>query len=279
VVVKKQPVKQPVKAVPRPVAAKKPFTMRHLWRMTLWAGTATGALLVAVLTTRSEVGTERVASAFPSLRGSDRAQMAARSIDTQQAETRRLAAAVHNLAAENNQLQSRLTAVEQNMSDITGSVSRQIAAVKAETKNPWPADATAAPISAADIVSTVTPTAGFGAPLPSPPQTSPPQPASAQAPAPAVTAPEYAIDIGGALSIQALRARWLGIRSAHPQLFEGLIPTVALREVAKSKRVELRLVVGPLANAEAAARLCAALVPFRLYCQPASFGSQHIALE
>jgi hypothetical protein len=279
VVVKRQPVRQPVKAAPRPVAAKKPFTMRHLWRMTLWAGTAAGALLIAVLTTRSEVGVERVATVFPSLRGSERVQLAARSIDAQQAETRRLAAAVHDLAAENDQLQSRLAAVEQNMNDITGSVSRQIAAVKVETTNVWPADAKAEPISASDIASTVTPTAGFGAPLPSPPQTSSAQPAQAQALAPAVAASEFAVDIGSALSIQALRARWLGIRSAHPQLFEGLVPTVALREVAKARRVELRLVVGPLANAEAAARLCAALAPFRLYCQPATFGPQRVALE
>jgi hypothetical protein len=280
VVVKRQPIKQPVKAAPRPDAAKKPFTMRHLWRMTLWAGTAAGALLVAVLTTRSEVGAERVATAFPSLRTHDRVQLAARSFDAQ-AETRRLAATVHDLSAENDQLQSRLAAVEQNMNDITGSISRQIEAVKeAETANSWPAGAKAEPISAADIVSTVAPTAGFGAPLPSPPQTTPaPPPVAAQMAAPAVALTGFGVDIGSALSIQVLRARWLGIRSAHPQLFDALIPTVVLGESAKSKRVELRLVAGPLPNAEAAARLCAALAPFRLYCQPASFGPQHIALE
>lgn len=276
--VQKQPVKPPVKAASRPEAAKPTFTMRHLWRMTLWGGTAASALFVAVLSTRSDVGAERVATIFPALRGHDRLQVVAQSVDTQ-AERHRLADAVRNLTAENERLQSRLAAVEQNMNDITGSVSRQIAAVKAETTNPWPVDAKPEPISAADIASTVTPTAGFGAPLPPPPKTSPAAPAPAPARVAAAAPSEFAVDIGSALSIQALRARWLGIRSAHPQLFEGLIPTVALREIAKSKRVELRLVVGPLANGEAAARLCAALAPFRLYCQPASFGPQHIALE
>ena len=273
-VVQRQPVKPPVKAALRPAAGRTAFTMRHLWRMALWGGTAAGALFVAVLSTRSEVGAERIATVFPALRGHDRVQVTARPFDAQ-AETRRLAAAVHDLTGENDQLQSRMTAVEQNMDDITGSVSRQIAAVKAEkTANPWPADATPEPLSVADIASTVAPTAGFGAPLPSPPQTMP-----AAAPLKMAPAAEFGVDVGSALSIQALRARWLGIRSAHPQLFEGLIPTVVLRETARSKRVELRLVVGPLTNPEAAARLCAALAPFRLYCQPASFGSEHVALE
>jgi hypothetical protein len=245
--------------------------------MTLWGGTAAGALLVAVLSSRSEVGSERVATVFPALRGHDRVQVAARPPDMQ-AETRQLAAAVHDLTAENDRLQSRLTAVEQNMNDITGSVSRQIAAVKAETPNPWPADAKPEPLSAADVTPTVTPTAGFGAPLPLPPLTAPAAPAPASAAA-AATPSAFGVDVGSALSIQVLRARWFGIRSAHPQLFEGLTPTVVLGEAVKSKRVELRLVVGPLANAEAAARLCAALAPFRLYCQPASFGSQHFALD
>ena len=45
--------------------------------------------------------------------------------------------------------------------------------------------------------------------------------------APALPLPmEYGVDIGSAVSIQALRARWAGIRSAHPQLFEGLAPTI-----------------------------------------------------
>lgn len=90
---------------------------------------------------------------------------------------------------------------------------------------------------------------------------------------------EYGADIGSALSIQALRARWAGIRSAHPQLLDGLAPTVTLRETPQSNRPELRLVVGPLANADAAARLCAALLPYRLYCHPTLFAGQHLALE
>ena len=65
--------------------------------------------------------------------------------------------------------------------------------------------------------------------------------------APAAVA-HYGVDIGSAVSIQVLRAHWLGIRSAHAQLFEGLTPVVKLHEVPHTGRVELRLVVGPLAK-------------------------------
>ena len=52
-----------VKPAPKRGAAKKTFTIRRLWRMALWGATAAGALLLAVLTTRSEVGSQRVAIA------------------------------------------------------------------------------------------------------------------------------------------------------------------------------------------------------------------------
>ena len=280
VVVKRQAVKPSGKAASKPEAAKKPFTMRNLRRMTLWGAAAAGTLFLAVLTSRSEVGVQRLAAAFSSPRNT-RTQLAARPLDAQ-AETRRLAAAVHDLTTENSQLKSRLAVVEQNMDDITGSVTRQIEAVKAKTAAPWPADATPGPLTPAVIASIVSPAAapppaGLAAPFPSRPVSAPPPPADAASSGVAPT--EYGVDIGSALSIQMLRARWLGVRSAHSQLFEGLTPTVMLREIPQSKRVELRLVVGPLANDEAAVRLCAALAPYRLYCQPTVFDRQHVALQ
>ncbi len=107
-----------------------------------------------------------------------------------------------------------------------------------------------------------------------------PGPAAAppSAAAPAATL-KYGVDIGSAVSIEVLRARWLGIHSAHGKLFEGLMPAVMLRQAPHTGRTELRLVVGPLANAEAAAKLCAALALYRLPCQPTLFGGQHIALQ
>jgi hypothetical protein len=172
------------------------------------------------------------------------------------------------------------------MNDITGSVTKQIAAVKAASAAPWPADEKPEPLTAPDIASIMAPAAGLD--TPAPPQTSPasapaaePQ-ASTNLPPIAPLPPkphEYGVDIGNALSIQVLHARWLGIRSAHAQLFAGLTPTMTLREIPKTKRVELHLVVGPLASSEAAARLCLELAPYRLYCHPTVLGPDRVALQ
>ena len=70
---------------------------------------------------------------------------------------------------------------------------------------------------------------------------------------------EFGVDIGSGLTIQALRTRWAAIRTAHPQLFEGLEPIVSVKEVPRTNRIELRLVAGPIAQAGTAAQLCAQL--------------------
>ncbi len=198
-------------------------------------------------------------------------------------ETRRLAAAVHGLTAENVRLTARLGKIERTMDDFTGSISRQIDAAKAQTPRP---PAAAAPVPAADAVvgSIVSPESGplppaLSAPPETSPQTLPALVSGAPLGAPAAVASEYGVDIGSALSIQVLRARWLGIRSAHLQLFEHLQPTVTLGQSTQSKRLELRLVAGPLASAEAAKRLCAALAPYRLFCRPTIFDHGQLALR
>jgi hypothetical protein len=176
-------------------------------------------------------------------------QPAARPFDAQ-AETKKLADAVHDLTADNDELKSRLAVVEHSVDDVTGSIERQ---AKATAAPPWP---------------------DSGPPIPSTPA------AIAAVIAPALPLPmEYGVDIGSAVSIQALRARWAGIRSAHPQLFDGLAPTIALGETQQSNRPELRLVIGPIASADAAAKLCRTLEHFRLTCQPTIFGGRHLTLD
>lgn len=319
---------------PVPALKSKPkatFTMRHLWRMTVWGGTAAGALFVVVMVSRSQVGTERIAGLFSGR--SDRTQVASRPLDAQ-AEERRLADAVRSLSAQNDELKSRLAAVERNVDDITGSVARQIEAIKKTDPNPVqdrspPAAAApeshavpASPLAAAPpeshpVLAAPPLVAPAPAPAPeshpvitsrpplslAPPATSaPPPPAAAPAQTatagplqsrtaiPAQAAPpasaaapaatlKYGVEIGDAVSIEVLRAHWLGIHSAHGKLFEGLKPVVMLRGMSHAGRVELRLVVGPLASAEAAAKLCTALAPYRLPCQPTLFSGQHIALQ
>jgi hypothetical protein len=105
-------------------------------------------------------------------------------------------------------------------------------------------------------------------------------PANADAnPAPAVPAKGFAIDLASATNVNALRARWGTIRTAHATLVDGLQPLVSVRESARPGFTEFHLVAGPVADADAAARLCAALSTARVACQPSVFDGQRLDLR
>jgi hypothetical protein len=273
--------KQEVKVPPKRMAAKKPFDVRQLWRFALWSVTAGCALGLAVLASRGEPGSERLAALIATLHG----QTAPPPFDAK-VETKKLADALHGLSAENDMLRSRLAAVEhheQQIDNVTGSLSKQIEVVKAEAEAPRPADTPPAPTTP-DITGAVPSPAPVPSPVPTPSTAQPtlptPPPLPTPAPASSSAAPkQFGIDIGSAVSIQALRARWVEIRTAHPQAFQGLTPTAVTRAIPQSDRSELRLVLGPLPNSDAAARLCASLLPYRISCQPTGFDGQHVALQ
>ncbi len=278
---------------------KPSFTMQSFWRLALWGSIAAAALLVAVITGRSEVGSQRAAimlsslnlTSTPSLRAaatqvaSRENQVASRSFDADPA-TRQLAQAVRGLTEDRDRLTARLAAVEHNLDDMTGSITRQIEAAKAAKVQalppPWPNEEPPVPATPATIAAVIAPAvpppAGVASALPTRPLT----PAAIQWPpdaAASATPPAYAADVGSAPSIKALHVLWAGIRLAHPQLFEGLEPAVTLRENPHSNRIELRLLVGPLPSAGAATQLCASLAAFRLFCQPTTFAGRHLALQ
>jgi hypothetical protein len=87
---------------------------------------------------------------------------------------------------------------------------------------------------------------------------------------------EFGVDVGGAVNFDGLRVLWISTKGNHADLLEGLHPVVAVRENSRTKNAELRLVVGPLANVEGAARLCASLSAGRRYCQPVAFEGQRL---
>lgn len=254
-------------------------TMKWLWHQVSWGAAAALALFVAVLSIRSEVGAERTAVVLASL-GLQPGHAVARPAE-EDGTVRELTQAVHTLTADRDRLIVRLAAVEHDIEDMTGSIKQQIQAsgnAAARTNPPWPDDAPPVPMTPADIAAMVKPIA--------PPATDPPRPSSAitpaaaDLPADAVSGPPpYGADIGSAASIKALHAHWVALRSAHPQLFDGLQPVVSLRDSSRSKRIELHLVVGPFSNAEAAAQLCGLLVASRIPCQPAMFDGPHLALQ
>ena len=90
---------------------------------------------------------------------------------------------------------------------------------------------------------------------------------------------EFAIDLGGDMSIDGLRARWASIRGNHGAVLEGLRPLVSVREGAKAGTVELRLIAGPVANAGDAAKVCASLQTKGVACRTTEFDGQRLSLR
>jgi len=281
---------------PRP-APKKTFSMRRLQQLGLWGAAATAALLIAVITSQGDIGSERIAAM---LHGG-RQQAAVHSFDAE-AETRHLGEVLRSLATDNDGIKSRLKTIERSIGDITGSIDRQTEAARASSERHafedgptiQAAAAVAASLPAPEATSWPTPkppapaaspSTGAAATAPTPIVSPSPAPAPATATAPGPASPaaqsatEYGVDIGSGLTIQALRARWLAIRSAHPELFEGLHPIVSVKDAARGNHLELRLIAGPLSQSAAATDLCSALAPYGLYCQPTLYDGQRLALR
>ena len=291
------------------------FTMQSLCRIALWGTTAATALLVAILTSRSDAGSQRIATTPGATHG------APRQFDAESA-ARQLTQAVRGLTEDRDRLITRLAALEHSLGDITGAIAGQsekatppaaqgatqtgnLKTANAPAANAPEADAPGAdapaansaavppPWSAGDLpeagmasstaaaAPVVPPFAGLPSRLPvifdapSPRQATSALTGAAEGPQSAA----YAVDLGSAVSIQTLKARWSGTRSAHPQLFVGLQAVATLKEIPRSRRAELRLVVGPLPSPGAAVELCATLASFRVSCQPTNFDGQHLALQ
>jgi hypothetical protein len=235
-----------------------PVTMQGLSRLVIWGTFAVTAMLIALLASRGVVGSQRADVAISTINQGVSPVSAPEIVHPANdshaaADIRQLGDTVAGLAASDKQIKQRLDTVEQNMTDVTGSIAKQIGDAKGSaTLAPWP----------------------DGPPVPSTPA------AIAEVVAPALPLPmEYGVDIGSAASIQGLRARWAGIHSAHRDLLQGLVPTVTLHETQRTNNPELRLVIGPLQSADAATHLCATLSAYRLYCEPTIFAGQHLALE
>jgi hypothetical protein len=84
---------------------------------------------------------------------------------------------------------------------------------------------------------------------------------------------DFGLDVGGATTFDGLRALWNSVRNNTADLFDELHPMVAVRE-NKSRGVDLRLVVGPIASSDAATQMCATLLAARRFCQMTIFEGQ-----
>jgi hypothetical protein len=241
---------------------------RRLFQLGLWGGAAAACLLLVAFATRTESGQARVMAAYAGLTGAaetEKRQSAARERELEDA--RRMTAMIRNLTEDRDRLLARVTALERNYEDVTGSIGKLANAVK----SPEP-----------DIAAANQPSA---MPVASAPATTPAAPPAAVAPAaapepqgPVSTKSEFGIDIGGGPTLAALRTAWDRASRNHGVLLDGLRPLIAVRD-GRAGQVELRLVVGPIGNAATAARLCAALAGAGLSCQPTMFEGQRLALR
>jgi hypothetical protein len=272
-----------------------------LSRALMWGGLAVVALGGAALSGQSETGAQRLAAlvqgapAPAATRPATPAAPAPRPVESDEA--KRLAESVRLLAADRDRLLARLDALERNL-DVTGSTHQDNPAPAAQP----PATPMNAPLPPgwSMVPSTIPPAAGIpsatfppqgtagtsGAPSHPAAPASPQQAdrageltANDQAAESSVTKTEFGVDVGGNHTLNGLRAMWSSIKGRHGALLDGLRPLVAVREGKKPGAVELRLVAGPLANAVAAARLCASLSAAGVTCQPTIFDGQRLALR
>jgi hypothetical protein len=277
-----------------------PFGIQELLRVAIWGGLAAAALLLAVVSSYSGAGSPRQPVAgtsgqagVPQKTSAADAAAAGAALAEAANETRRLAEAVHTLTADREQMLMRIASLERSLDDVTGAIRRdtqqappQVASIgsaapsartekpaptetpiiPAQTPGPQPSGSSeAAPDGAPD-------TAARAAATPAAPTHT-----AALAEAPVGTA-TLGLDVGGAINFDGLRALWSSTKHSLLAPPEELYPVVAVRENSKTRSADLRLIIGPIPNAEAAAHLCVALAAAHRYCQPAAFEGQRLLL-
>jgi hypothetical protein len=281
--------------------------MRALWRLAIWGGGATFALFIGVISVffsgtglhrqTASAATGQISTVQTSpVQGVAQPQTTAgdfapRANETAE-ETRRLAEAVRTLAADRDQALSRIAALERDLDGVTGAIKHDRAPALPPPLQPPPnpsAAATpkaAAPMTEAAVTPAPTPASQPSAAGPTPLAAPVPDdhaatasdavPVSAE---PLATGAGLGVDIGGAGNYEGLRTLWRSTKNNDPALLEELYPVVAVRENGKTHGADLRLVIGPLDDAESAARLCATLAAAHHYCQPVAFEGQRFSMN
>jgi hypothetical protein len=256
------------------------FDSRSLLRLALWGAAAVASLGAVVFVTYTDVGSQRL-TAIMSGGQPNSAQLAARTAETEN-ETRRLTRAVQSLDGDRERLLTRITSLEHNLQEITGSIQRPAAGTPTASSPPE-----AARDTQAQAAETATPSPVANA---SPPAAANPmgQPASGnhvaalsagdEEPATERAPLGFGVDVGTAANFDGLRLLWNSIHGTSPALFQGLHPLVAVRENRRTRSAELKLLVGPFADAKAAARVCSMLSGMHRSCQPTAFEGQQFSL-
>jgi hypothetical protein len=88
---------------------------------------------------------------------------------------------------------------------------------------------------------------------------------------------DFAVDLGSANSVGGLRALWRGLVKSNGELAE-LHPIIVVKESTTGLGMQLRLAAGPLHDAAAAAKICAALTENKRACETTVFDGQRLTM-
>jgi hypothetical protein len=107
-----------------------------------------------------------------------------------------------------------------------------------------------------------------------------PEPALSKAPSEiAVQRTEFGVDLGGANSIEGLRGLWRALLKSNAAAIASLRPIIVVKERNNGLGMQLRLVAGPLSDAAAAAKICAALIESERPCETSVFDGQRLTIK
>ncbi len=116
------------------------------WRLSVWGGATTVALATAILLTQTDGGAKRLQMAFshPAAQTVTQADFTPPARPAAE-EIASLQAQVRDLTTDRERLNARVASLEQNLSDVTGSIKRELAIVAATAPASKPAPAVAPP--------------------------------------------------------------------------------------------------------------------------------------
>src|SRR5215208_2679448 len=273
-----------------------------IMRLTTWATAAAVALTVAALASLSPAGSQRIGTAIASVTGGEirPVQLASRRTDMEN-DRRSLNETLRLLASDRDRLMARVNSIESNLDDITGSIKSQLAerpmsetgrlqeranshdalpAITGDTRPTKPADLPDWLANAPEPWPSPSSATEF-APAPPSPEPAPSVrvsalPAGAQPTPPTVlTRTEFGVDLGSGSDLNEVRNLWNTAKARHGRMFGNLRPIVVRRH-DRAGNPEYRLVIGPLSNANAAAKLCATLGAADIMCSTRPYQGERL---
>lgn len=262
-----------------------PGRLEAIWRglrvPLIWTVAAFGSLAIVVFVGTTRRGEERLAAlpeAVGTLVGHAGNPVSPEVVAVISQEVDPLREAARRTSEERTRLEARLSELERNLNDVTGSIRRATPGEVTGSIDRPPTQAPplmALPSASSDpapqppVVAMPTPPM----PLPRPSEAAPPGTVTL------ATRSQFGVDLGSEPTLAALRSRWMRLVERHQALIGTLEPVISVREGANGQPT-LYLVAGPLADVSDAAALCARLrAAGASMCQPASYDGQRLAIR